>query len=67
MELIPEQVFDLLPKILKAGLPLFEDRRERDVFVTGALGVLSGCLPNVWGRYATSLFAPNLYIFIITP
>jgi len=37
------------------------------VFVTGALGVLLGCLPNVWGRYANSLFAPNLYTFIIAP
>ena len=67
MEPIPDAVFDLLPNVLRAGLPLFEDLRERDVFVTGALGVLSGCLPNVWGRYDTGLYAPNLYAFIIAP
>ena len=64
---IPSAVFDGLPDFLRFALELFDDVRERDVFLTGALALLSGCLPNVWGRYHTGLYAPNLYAFIIAP
>ena len=65
--LIPPKVYGALPALLTRALDLFTDERERDVFLTGALALLSGCLPNVWGRYDTGLFAPNLYAFAIAP
>ncbi len=60
-------IFDNLPEILKEGARAFLDERERDVFFTGALTILSGCLPNVEGVYAQETVFPNLFSFIIAP
>ncbi len=60
-------LFDELPDILKEGTRAFTDIRERDVFLTGALAILSGCLPNVVGKYARETVYPNLFAFIIAP
>ena len=62
-----KDLFDNLPDILKEGARAFSDDRERDVFFTGALTILSGCLPNVQGVYAQEVVYPNLFSFIIAP
>lgn len=64
---IPEELYHQLPQILKQGALAFTDERERDVFLTGALGILSGCLPNVKGVYAQQEVFPNLFTFAIAP
>ncbi|MEZ5001425.1 MAG: DUF3987 domain-containing protein [Chitinophagales bacterium] len=64
---IDEQLFDNLPEVLRKGTMAFTDARERDVFFTGALSILSGCLPNVSGVYAQQTVFPNLFSFIIAP
>jgi hypothetical protein len=64
---IPEELYYQLPQILKEGALVFTDPRERDVFLTGALGILSGCLPNVKGIYAQQEVYPNLFTFAIAP
>ena len=64
---IPEELYHQLPQILKQGALAFIDERERDVFLTGALGILSGCLPNVKGIYAQQEVFPNLFTFTIAP
>ena len=64
---IAAKVFDLLPAILKEGCKVLKDHRERDVFLSGALGVLSGCLPGVSGIYDGHLCYPNLFVFVIAP
>ncbi len=64
---IPDDIFNNLPELLKSGCSAFQDKRERDVFLTGALGILSGCLPNVKGVYAQQTVFPNLFCFIIAP
>lgn len=64
---IPDQVIETLPDILREGADGFPDVRERDVFITGALCILSGCLPNVTGVYAQRTVYPNLFGFIIAP
>lgn len=66
-ETIPPTVCDALPTILRRAIEIFQDCRERDVFLTGALTALSGCLPQFWGRYGTSLYAPNIFTFTIAP
>ena len=66
-ECMPEKIFKHLPLLLKEGCSVFKDKRERDVFLTGALGVLSGCLPNVHGIYDGRINYPNLYTFVIAP
>lgn len=64
---IPESVYQALPQLLKEGALGFPDLRERDVFLTGALCILSGCLPNVSGLYDQRIYFPNLFGFIIAP
>ena len=64
---IPDEVFEALPHILKEGAKAFTDKRKRDVFFTGAISILSGCLPNVTGVYFQERVFPHLYTFIIAP
>ncbi len=64
---IPESLYQLMPDILKQGAMAFTDPRERDVFLTGALAILSGCLPGVSGVYAGNEVFPNLFSFTIAP
>lgn len=64
---IPDEVFELLPDILKQGSFAFDDRRKRDVFFTGAIAILSGCLPKVTGIYHQERVYTHLYTFIIAP
>lgn len=64
---IPDFIFNNLPDLLKKTCAVFESERERDVFFIGALGVLSGCLPNTSGVYYGSTVYPNLYGLIIAP
>jgi hypothetical protein len=65
--IIPQSVYDNLPPILKQGAEAFKEARERDTFLTGALAVLSGCMPNVTGEYGGRTVYPNLFTFILAP
>ena len=65
--LIPQSVYDNLPSILFESCQNFSQKRERDVFLTGALAILSGCLPNVTGIYSGNLVYTNLFSFILAP
>jgi hypothetical protein len=67
MPFLPDDVFEKLPNILKIGSEAFKDRRERDVFFTGALSILSGCARNVVGPYRAKEHYANLFVFIIAP
>jgi hypothetical protein len=64
---IPQSVYDNLPPILNESCQVFKQERERDVFLTGALAILSGCLPNVTGLYSGSVIYPSLFSFILAP
>jgi len=64
---IPESVYKNLPPILKQGSEAFKEQREKDTFLTGALTILSGCMPNVTGVYAGRVVYPNLFAFILAP
>jgi len=64
---IPDKVFDVLPAILKKGCKEAKSEREKDVFLTGAFGVLSGALPNVTGIYDGDIFHSNLFVFVVAP
>ncbi|TPV31944.1 DUF3987 domain-containing protein [Paucihalobacter ruber] len=65
--LIPELVYKRLPNLLKEGSNAFTDKRSKDSFLTGALTIISGCLPNVYGIYGGRKVYPNLFSFIIAP
>lgn len=64
---ISDEVYEHLPEILRDGALAFTDSRKRDVFFTGAIAILSGCLPKVTGVYAQERVYPHLYTFIIAP
>jgi len=64
---IPEELYNHMPELLQDGAKAFTDARERDVFFTGALAILSGCLPGVKGVYAGNEVFPNLFSFAIAP
>ncbi|MFD2246648.1 DUF3987 domain-containing protein [Pontibacter ruber] len=65
--IILDKVYDLLPKLLKENSKVFSNSRERDVFLTGALTILSGCMDNVEGEYGQREVYANLYCFIVAP
>lgn len=64
---ISDEVFNDLPDILRKSTNVLTERREKDVFLTGALGVLSGCFPNVYGLYDRREVYPNLYTYVSAP
>ena len=65
---IPDVIFQFLPEILKTGAFAFgADFRKCDVFLTGAITILSGCMPNVSGVYSNERVYPHLFSFIIAP
>jgi hypothetical protein len=64
---IPDSVYNNLPDILKDGADAFNSQRERDVFLTGAVTILSGCIPNVSGVYGGRTVYPQLFSFILAP
>jgi hypothetical protein len=65
--IIPQSVYDNLPPILFESCQAFKEAREKDVFLTGALAILSGCLPNVSGLYSGNVVFPSLFSFILAP
>ncbi len=65
---IPQSVYDTLPSILKITAEAFDnDNRKRDVYLTSAIVVLSGCFAEVSGVYSQELVYPHLYCFSIAP
>lgn len=65
---IPSYLINNLPDLLKNGAMAFaQDIRKRDVFITSALTIISGCLPNVSGVYHQERVYPHLFSFIIAP
>lgn len=46
---------------------MFHDTIEKDVFLIGAIAVLSGCLPNIHGTYFDEPVSAHLYAFITAP
>ncbi|SMC81279.1 DUF3987 domain-containing protein [Moheibacter sediminis] len=64
--LIPEEVYEDLPELLKEICLEFQGR-ERDIILLSCVGVISGCMSNVYGIYDSRNYSPNLYVFIIAP
>ena len=54
-----------LPEVLKTPCQYLVDEVEKEVFLIGALGVVSGILPNVKGNYSGKWISPNLYVYVL--
>ncbi|QNH60999.1 DUF3987 domain-containing protein [Hymenobacter sediminicola] len=64
---IPPEVYQLLPEFLQQCCQPLPTARERDVLLTGALAVLSGCFPTLEGQYRGPVIGANVYAFIVAP
>jgi len=62
---LPDNIYGYLPDILQSGCNLFDDKTERDIFLLSTLTVISGCLPNVYGKYDNRCVGTNIYLFIV--
>ncbi|MBL7780821.1 MAG: DUF3987 domain-containing protein [Saprospiraceae bacterium] len=62
---LSDEVFDNLPSLLKDACSVLEEQAEKEVFLVGALGVISGLLPNLRGFYDTQYYGCNLYCYIL--
>lgn len=63
----PHPLYDKLPGLLGKGCAILQDSVERQVFLMGALGVVSGILPNIFGRYGGKSYCPHLFCYILAP
>lgn len=64
---LPEEVFGLLPSLIREAAGFYSDRRERDMALLGACTVLSACLPGVWGVYNRKRVYPHLFTVEVAP
>lgn len=65
---IPIEAINLMPDLFREGARAFDsDPRKRDVFLTSALCIISGCLPDVQGVYHQERVYPHLFSFVIAP
>ena len=64
--LLPEAVYENLPDFLRELTIPFEGR-ERDIVLLSSIGVVSACLPKVFGIYDRDKYYSNLFILIIAP
>lgn len=64
--LIREEIYEQLPEELKKLTENFEGR-ERDMVLLSCIGVLSNCLPNIYGNYDGDDVYPQLFIIIVAP
>jgi hypothetical protein len=62
--IIPDEVFQKLPRLLKEMSANFNDVRERDSFLLAELVSLSAVFPTVSGIYFKHKLFPNLYGFV---
>lgn len=66
MPYISDEIYANLPMVFQDATTVFKNKRERDVLLTGLLGVVSGTL-NIFGIYRGKKTYPNLYCFIVAP
>lgn len=61
----PDWIFDQLPELLKQGLSVAKDRRQRDMLLLGMLVNLSGCMPSVRMLYDDTDIYPHFFLSVI--
>ena len=59
-----DRILDQLPEFLQQVAKYGGSVQETDALLLGALGVISGCLPNIFGIYGGATVYANLFFFI---
>ncbi len=54
-----------LPEMLKESCNVLIEETEKEVFLIGALGVVSGLLPNIKGLYSGKWISANLFVYVL--
>ena len=62
-----DEIFALLPPLIRRGVEAAEGRRQRDMLLMGMLANLSGCLPMVRTVYARRRYSPHFYFAAVAP
>lgn len=62
---LPEWIFEALPELLKRGVKIAKNRRQRDMILLGMLTNLSACMPNVRLKYDDEYIYPHLFLAVI--
>ena len=62
-----ESIYQRLPQLLQVACNFLSSDKEREIFFTSALGVISGILPNVKGNYMGAEVEANVYSYIVAP
>jgi len=65
-EFLGDDIYENLPEILKSVTSNFKGR-ERDIVLLSSIGVLSNCIPNVYGYYDGDEVYANLFLIFIAP
>ena len=60
-----ESIISELPNMLKKPCDFLVDETEKEVFLIGAIGVISGLLPNIKALYSGKWIAPNLFVYVL--
>lgn len=61
------EIYKNLPACLAQLLEIANNRQERDVLLLGAITMISGCLPNIYGIYDNRMVYPHLFTFVDAP
>lgn len=62
---LPDWIFDSLPELLKRGVKVAKNGRQRDMILLSMLTNLSACMPNVKMRYDDEWIYPHLFLAVI--
>jgi len=57
-----DTIINELPNMLKKPCDFLVDETEKEVFLIGAIGVISGLLPNIKGLYSGKWIAPKSFL-----
>ncbi len=60
-----DSIINDLPGMLNIPCNILSTEVEKEVFLIGAIGIISGILPNVIARYAGDWIGPNLFVYVI--
>lgn len=60
-----DSIIDNLPEMLNNPCNFLVEETEKEVFLIGALGVISGMLPNIKGLYSGKWISPNLFVYVL--
>jgi len=59
------KIYQDLPPLLKVACEILVEDTEKEVFLFGAIGTLSGLLPKVQGLYDNKVYSPQIYNFLV--